>query len=76
MKFNENDKNELISLLEKEYQGNDNQLNIIHEFQNEYSSEKVLWWYTRHSFFDRILNKALNVQNIHIIFHLVLSLLV
>lgn len=68
MKSNEMDKNELITICEKEYQGNAEQLNIIHEFQRDYSSEKALWWYLRESFFYQILNKALNTDNIHMIF--------
>ena len=68
IKCNDNDQDELITLLEKEYETNGTQLDIIHEFQEEYSSEKVLWWYTRHSFLNRILHKALNVRNIQMIF--------
>ena len=40
----------------------------VHEFQEEYSSEKALWWYTRDTFFYKTLNTALRNQNIHIIF--------
>jgi tetratricopeptide (TPR) repeat protein len=69
MKCNEKDvKNELITLLERQYEDNDTQLDIIHQFQTDYSMEKVLWWYTRPSFFNKIFNKALDVQNIHLIF--------
>ncbi|CAF3118066.1 unnamed protein product [Rotaria socialis] len=34
-------------------------LKLVHEFQNEYSSDKSVWWYTRDSFVYRMLNKAL-----------------
>ncbi|CAF1458530.1 unnamed protein product [Adineta steineri] len=64
----EQDKNELISICKREYQGNSRFLNQLEEFQNDYSPKKVLWWYTRDSFFYKILNKALRVQNIEILF--------
>jgi tetratricopeptide (TPR) repeat protein len=68
MKSNEIDKNELISLCEKEYEGNNSQLNVLREFKHDYSPRKVLWWYTRDTFFYRVLNKALRVQNIEMLF--------
>jgi tetratricopeptide (TPR) repeat protein len=68
MKTNETDNNELISLCEKEYEGSNGQLRIIHEFQRDYSPDEVLWWYSRESFFYKILNKALRSQNIHVLF--------
>ncbi len=43
-------------------------LKHLEEFQNEYSSEKSLSWYTKDSFIYRMLNKALRVQNIDILF--------
>ncbi|CAF0749647.1 unnamed protein product [Adineta steineri] len=64
----EQDKNELISICKREYQGNNRFLNQLGEFQNDYFPNKVLWWYTRDSFFYKILNKALRVQNIEILF--------
>ncbi|CAF1248398.1 unnamed protein product [Adineta steineri] len=68
LKSNENDRNELISYCEKEYEGNENELNHLHEFEGSYSSDHVLWWYTRPSFFYKTLNAALRKQNIHMIY--------
>ena len=68
MNANETDKDELIDLLRQQYEGNDNQLNIVEEFRRCYSRDKALWWYTRESFFYRILNKALRTQNIELLF--------
>jgi hypothetical protein len=62
------DKNELIEHCQNEYEGNYTELNNIREFQQNYLSEKVLWWYTRESFFYKTLNAALRTQNIHMIF--------
>ncbi len=68
IKPNENDKNELISLYKQEYAGNPIELNNVYDFEKNYSPEKVLWWYTRESFFYKTLNKALRTQNIHMIY--------
>ncbi|UJR19425.1 hypothetical protein I4U23_022555 [Adineta vaga] len=67
MKSTEQDKNELISICNREYQGNTQFLNQLQEFQNDYLPNKVLWWYTRDSFFYKILNKTLRVQNIEML---------
>ncbi|CAF1332663.1 unnamed protein product [Rotaria sordida] len=63
-----NDKNELISVCQKEYKDNKTELNILREFQQDYVSHQALWWYTRESFLYRLLNKALRTQNIDLLF--------
>ncbi|CAF0850500.1 unnamed protein product [Adineta steineri] len=68
LKSTEIDKNELINLCENEYVGNYTELNNLREFQGDYSPDKVLWWYTKESFFYKTLNAALRTQNIHMIF--------
>ena len=68
LKSTDIDKNELIDCCQIEYQGNEIELNNLREFQAKYSSDKALWWYTRESFFYKILNAALRTQNIHMIF--------
>ncbi|CAF1269285.1 unnamed protein product [Adineta steineri] len=62
------DKDELISLSEKQFKDNKTELAILHEFQENYSPDRALWWYTRESFLYRQLNKALRVQNIDSLF--------
>ncbi|CAF3309085.1 unnamed protein product [Rotaria socialis] len=62
------DKTELIELCKKVYKGNKTQLNVLRDFNNAYTPEKALWWYTRESFLYKILNKALRVQSIDILF--------
>ncbi|CAF1396320.1 unnamed protein product [Adineta steineri] len=68
LKSTEIDKNELINCCQNEYVGNNTELNNLHEFKVDYSPDKVLWWYTKESFFYKILNAALRAQNIHMIF--------
>src|SRR5690349_5047055 len=59
LKSNEMDREELISCFEKEYDGNRVELANLREFQNDYTSDKALWWYIRQSFFYKTLNGAL-----------------
>ena len=68
LKSTEGDKNELIDCCTCQYNGNERELKNIREFREHYSPDKVLWWYTRESFFYKTLNAALRTQNIHIIF--------
>ncbi len=68
MKPNSIDKVELISLCKKQYEGNIEELKILKEFEQTYFSSRALWWYTRQSFLYRLLNKALRVQNIDLLF--------
>ena len=68
MESGKTDKQELIALCRKEYKGNRTQLDILREFETNYKSKKALWWYTRESFLYKMLNKALRVQNIDVLF--------
>ncbi len=67
LKCSDIDRDELISCLKVEYDGNAAELTKLDEFQKDYSSNKVLWWYTRDSFFYKILNAALRKQDTHMI---------
>ncbi|CAF2531350.1 unnamed protein product [Rotaria sp. Silwood2] len=62
------DKNEFITYCKKEYAKNDSQLNIIREFEEDYSANRALTWYTRECFIYQLLNKALRVQNIDLLY--------
>ncbi|CAF5056602.1 unnamed protein product, partial [Rotaria magnacalcarata] len=68
MKPNEQDQKELIELLRKEYEGNEYELKLVNEFGKGYESSRAIWWYTRNSFVYGLLNKALRVRNIEMIF--------
>ncbi|CAF1514581.1 unnamed protein product, partial [Adineta steineri] len=68
MKSASTDKNELVSLCNENYKGDNAQLTIINEFEQHYSPDQALWWYTRESFIYRLLNKALRMENIDLLF--------
>ena len=68
MKSIESDKQQLIQLCKKEYRTNNMELILVREFEKYYRADKALWWYTRDSFLYRVLNKALRIQNIDLLF--------
>ena len=68
MKSSAVEKDDLINLCKTHYEKNARELSIIHDFERNYSAERAIWWYTRQSFVYRLLNKALRVQNIHLIY--------
>ncbi|CAF4460054.1 unnamed protein product, partial [Rotaria socialis] len=68
MKPSQQDKNELLALLKKEYKANEVDLKLVNEFHMAYESAKAIWWYTRESFLYRVMNKALRVRNTELIF--------
>ncbi|CAF3594693.1 unnamed protein product [Rotaria sp. Silwood1] len=68
MKSTSTIKNELIAVCKQEYKGNTAQLTILREFEQDYSPDRALWWYTRDSFVYRLMNKALRMQNIDLLF--------
>ncbi|CAM4840345.1 unnamed protein product, partial [Rotaria magnacalcarata] len=68
LKYTSEDKNELIHIFKQQYEGNSVELSNLREFQQNYSFNNVLWWYTRESFFYKTLNAALRKQDIHMIY--------
>ncbi|CAF4458385.1 unnamed protein product [Rotaria sp. Silwood2] len=59
LKYTKADKKELIQLCKQQYEDNSVELSNIHEFEQDWSSSNALWWYTRESFFYKILNAVL-----------------
>ena len=64
MKSLTSDKIDLINVCKNEYHSEPKELNIIREFESNYSSTQALWWYTRDSCFSRLLTKALYTKNL------------
>ena len=62
------DEKDLIAYAKDEYKGNENELNLIRDFEENYSSDQALWWYTRDTFLYRLLNKAFRLKNLDLIF--------
>ncbi|CAF3665526.1 unnamed protein product [Rotaria sp. Silwood1] len=68
LKSTQADTKELIKFCKNAYEGNYEELSNLSEFENDYLPNKVLWWYTRESFFYKTLNAVLRTENIHMIF--------
>ncbi|CAF1490203.1 unnamed protein product [Rotaria magnacalcarata] len=68
MKPNKHDKHNFIELCKNEYKNSRSALNLIKEFDVEYRPVKAIWWYMRDSFVYHMLNKALSVQNVDVLF--------
>jgi hypothetical protein len=68
LQYPENAQQALIDSLKDYYVGKASELNTLDEFQDSYRPEKAVWWYTRPTFFYRLVNKALRHNNIEIIF--------
>ncbi len=63
-----NYRQKLINLLKEYYEGKEMELEILDEFEREYTPSKAIWWYTRPTFFYRLLNKALRQHNVRLMF--------
>lgn len=68
MKTTSTDKHEFINLCKTEYSSNNTELPIIQEFQQKYISNQSIWWYTKESFINRVLNKALCIKNLDLLY--------
>jgi len=66
IKITNDDKNEFIYLCKKKL--NKDELNILYEFKDKYSSNNALWWYTREIFLYQLLNQSLRLQDINFLY--------
>jgi tetratricopeptide (TPR) repeat protein len=58
----------LIAELRNYYDGKTEELHVIGEFERDYTPEKAIWWYTRDTFFFRLINKANRQHNVAVMF--------
>lgn len=68
MNTNKTDKAELVRNIKKIYQRDSHEMEIIDKFDRTYKYEDAIEWYTRDCFLSRLLNKALQTQNIDVLF--------
>lgn len=64
----DNPQKRLVDSLKDYCQGNESNLKYLEEFEETYSSDKALWWYTRPIFLSGILNRALREHHIELTF--------
>ncbi|CAF3605598.1 unnamed protein product [Rotaria socialis] len=55
---------ELVNFCKEIYMDNTSQLEVINEFQQNYTYTRAVFWYSREIFLYKILNKALRCQNL------------
>ncbi|CAF3865999.1 unnamed protein product, partial [Rotaria sordida] len=65
------EKKEFVNLCRKYFKANPLGLNIIDEFQKTYQQTSAIQWYTREDFIYSVWNKALRIENMQIIMHMV-----
>ncbi|CAF2071495.1 unnamed protein product [Rotaria magnacalcarata] len=68
MRSTSNDKADFVSFLKKAYAHNESNMTIVREFERDYTPNQALYWYTRPCFLFQILNKALRVQNVDVLY--------
>ncbi|CAF0799075.1 unnamed protein product [Didymodactylos carnosus] len=68
MEHEDDAKTNMINHCRLQYIGNEIDLKHIDEFDKTYNPNKAIWWYTSHCFLFEILNKALRIQDIDILF--------
>lgn len=60
---------ELVAVCREEFKNKAHEISHIDDFEQNYTADRAIWWYTRPSFLYRLLNKALRVQNIDRIYN-------
>lgn len=65
--YDQTNKDKFLHFCKQEYQGNQQQLNIIKEFGDTYLPECALHSYSKYTFLHEILNRALRIGNINIL---------
>ncbi|CAF3969553.1 unnamed protein product [Adineta steineri] len=68
IEYNSNDHEELIVMCYEQFNDNRNELRMLSEFKNKYSSNRALWWYLQECFLYKILNYSLESQDIRNLF--------
>ncbi|CAF4727320.1 unnamed protein product [Rotaria sp. Silwood1] len=68
MKTTSTDKSDFILKYLEYYKDNKQELENIDQFKKEYTSGCALWWYTKDTFLYRLLNKALRLQDIELLY--------
>ncbi|CAF1605063.1 unnamed protein product [Didymodactylos carnosus] len=58
----------LVLSLRSYYEGKDEELKALDEFERDYTPAKAVRWYTRDTFLYRILNRALRQHNVQLCF--------
>ena len=64
MDSSDHGKQDMINYLQDEYTS-DYQIQLINDFERNYSRHNPIWWYTRNCFFQGIINRALRSHDLY-----------
>ncbi len=53
---------DLINFSRQEYDGNQEELLIIDEFENDYQKNRAIWWFTRQCFLSKVKNNLIKIK--------------
>ncbi|CAF3019907.1 unnamed protein product [Rotaria socialis] len=67
MQYDYKARNTLSELCRGRYLDNEEELNLINEFEQNYKSQSAVYWYTRDYFLYKTMNIALRTQDMEII---------
>ena len=68
MMLNDGDEHQLAEFCRPHYDGNTSEMRNIDELESTYDQYSPVWWYTRHTFVYKMLNKALRDQHIETLY--------
>ncbi|CAF1228454.1 unnamed protein product [Adineta steineri] len=69
MSQDEQSKTQMLNMCRDYYKQNKQELKKIEEFQNTYTHDKAIEWYTDECFLYKLLNKALRTEDIELLFN-------
>jgi tetratricopeptide (TPR) repeat protein len=64
IKYNEQSIKDLVTYCREQYAGNQNELQIIENFEQNYRKNSPIWWYTYSCFIHSMLNRALRTHEV------------
>jgi len=53
---------DLINFARQEYYGNQEELLIIDEFENDYQKDRAIWWFTRQCFLSKVKQNLIIIK--------------
>ena len=62
-------KKDMIAQCKRFYRGNNEELQLIEEFEQTYTEADTIRWYTKQCFLYRLCNKALRTEDIELLYH-------
>ncbi|CAF1191584.1 unnamed protein product [Rotaria sp. Silwood1] len=65
---NQQAKQQMIQICKDYYHGNTKEIELIHQFEQNYLSKDALLWYSKQSFIYKLVNKALRTKDIDLLY--------